>query len=230
MTPEQESIVRKIQKLLALSERAGSDYEAASAAAQARKIMQEYDLSMTDVESITSGDCKEQAITMKESYFSSHCKLLQSAICEGYEVDSFSQYTWRNGRRTVLVVFVGIMPDVIIAAQLFSFLDGYVRRKTRQHKFTGKSAAAYKFAFCTSVYRRLKQSIQMDTSQENALVLVKNAAVKNYMQQKHSNLKPGKPANAAYDGAASSLGYAEGNAVSLDRPVESTGKLALNIS
>lgn len=230
MTPEQESIVRKVQKLLALSERAGSDYEAASAAAQARKMMQEYGLSMTDVESITSEDCREQTLTMRDRYLASHCKLLQSAVCEGYGVESFLQYTWRNGRRTVLMVFVGIIPDVIIAAQIFSFLDGYVRRRTRQHKFTGNRAAAYKSAFCISVYRRLQRSVQTDTPQEHALVLVKDAAVKNYIQQKHGNLEPVKPAKVAYDRIASALGHADGNAVSLDRPVESIGKLALNIS
>lgn len=119
---------------------------------------------------------------------------------------------------------------MIIAAQLFAFLDGYVRRKTRQHKFTGKSAAAYKFAFCESVYQRLEQSVQMDTPQEHALVLVKDAALKNYMQQKHGDLVPGKPANAAYDRTASAQGHADGNTVSLDQPVEFTEQPALSVA
>ena len=229
MTPEQEAIVRKVQKLFALAGRAGSDHEAASAAAQARKIMLDYGLTVLDINSVTSEDCAEQGCKLKENYVPSYAKVLGAAVCKCFSVKCITQtqFNARTFKTNQAFIFVGIIPDVYIASQLFSFLLEYVQNKVRAYKFKGKQATAYKLSFAYIVYKRIIDDANEDAEQENALVLVKDAAATNYLQRVHGELRDGRGIKNTYDPIASHRGTVDGMSVSLDRPIDAAEQPAL---
>lgn len=225
MTHDKETLIRKIQKLLSLAARAGTEHEATSAAAKARELMREYNLSMDDIESLTYEDCTEEEYNLGTVQVPSYIKLLAVSVAHGYDTIPYFKSSHRKTHATV--VFVGIMPDVLIAKQVFEFLLDFSKRKAREYKLTKESRVEYLQGFAMGVNKQLRRVSKEDTPQEHALALVKNAVVQDYLNRKFGKMKMYNPASVP-NTLASVMGYADGRAVTIDRPVEyNTERLAI---
>lgn len=238
MTENQLAIIEKVKKLLRLAENAGSDAEAHSAARQAQELLSKYHLSMSQVgDKWDDLDCGESdGYDLKASSVPNHVKFLISGINESMSVRAIINCTFARKPRSVgktnCVRFVGILPDCIIAQQLFEFLYEFGLRSARRERLTGARRASFLCGFALAVGRRLverrKQAEESDLM-GNALVPVMDAALNRYMEKHYPDIQQARQPRSVNDSLSLHLGVRYGNTVSLDRPVESSDRKALSV-
>lgn len=120
MTEQQrESIIEKIKKCLSLS-KSSNENEAAVALEQARKLMEKYNIDMSDVEkseinqfTVAGGLC------VKPPMFE---VILVNSIAKMYGCTAFSSLKVHNGRVNSMWNFAGYGPSAEIASYTFSVL------------------------------------------------------------------------------------------------------------
>lgn len=217
MDAERQRIIQKIQKLLALSQNNNSLEEAASAAATAQSLLQKYNLSLHNIDLVQEGSslCSEHIALLQSAFTPSWVKLLLGGIQHGFDVEALS--VSRMGR--VALLFIGVEPDVSVACQLFEYLYGFANTHSLPNKST-KQKTEWRAGFAVAVGRRLVQNKrQAASTQEQGLVLAKEAIAKQYIQDKFTNIRQGRGITPMAASLAFHQGVVVGQSVSLARQV-----------
>ena len=79
-----EAIIAKIQKILTLAERAGSDEEAQNATLQARRMLIKYNITMEEVNNFKDEECDEVTIILKQRSIPTFTHFLAAAAAKLY--------------------------------------------------------------------------------------------------------------------------------------------------
>lgn len=112
---EKEKMIKRIQKLLTLSrDKGATEAEAKNAAGQARKLMNKYDLSLSEVD-IKKSEIGEAAIntgTVRPKFW---MKTLGVAVANAFDCRIF-------GRGYAHIVFLGTKVDVEVASYVYEYL------------------------------------------------------------------------------------------------------------
>ncbi len=228
MTEAQNRIIRLARKLFALAEKAGSAEEAHSAAMKARTLLSEHSLTMSDVEISNveeSLECREESHTLTTSHAPSWVKILFGGVRRGFGCDGFFSRTYNTETQTArsTTVFVGVEPDVSLALFTFTYLYRIGKRAPGMYKKKEKQKTQWRMGFAVAINKRLQRYEQ--TSQEKALVPIKEGLVKQYMAIIHPGLVPMLPPKFKRESAAFIAGYNHGRNVSLDTPVGASKNL-----
>ena len=77
-----EAIIAKIQKILTLAERAGSDEEAQNATLQARRMLIKYNITMEEVNNFKDEECDEVTIILKQRSIPTFTHFLAAAAAK----------------------------------------------------------------------------------------------------------------------------------------------------
>lgn len=225
MNAEQERILRIVRKLFDLSNGAGTQEEAESAAIKARKLLSEYSLAMSDVELQAAADslpCSEHRQPLATKHAPSWVKLLFGGVRMGFGVEGF--FSSAGDRNSV--VLVGVEPDVSLASYTFGYLYRVGKSCPGMNKNKERQKNQWRMGFATALVWRFR--IYQDneqTNQEKALVPVKNKIAKGYIESRYPDLVKMAPVKTVRTTKAYRAGFEEGQRVRWGKPVGGTGNV-----
>lgn len=227
-----DSVMRRIQKLLAIAEdtRANAN-EAAVAAAQAAKLMQKYQIDHADVvkKDLTRPDAFETldaSVIMKKG-MSHRPKLVpkwgQWLAVEIAKLNDCHVRLGYSAAHGAVVRFFGYKSDVQVAGWMFDYLVDTTIRGIRQYQKEGYRSKAdsedfrkgFVQAICWTIAKAIKEKDEMmkATSSSRELVLVKTQAVVEHFGEFKYNDKAKSKVN--YHSDAYRNGVAKGAQVRL---------------
>lgn len=190
-----ESVMRRVQKLLAIAEDARANpHEAAAAAAQAERIMRKYQLEHADV--------MRRDLTREDAFGTADVQAVMRRA-QGHrpqKVPAWAQwisiptarlndcevrcaFTQEHG---AVIRFFGYAPDVRVAAYTFDFLVGAtiraVRAFQREQPRSKRDSEAFRRGYVLAVLAQLRRLLaeresEVATSAGRDLVVVKAAAI-----------------------------------------------------
>lgn len=157
-----QSIIEKVQKLLALS-KSSNISEAANAAAAANRLIDQHRLSMADLEVEGS---MEDPLEQDGGYIYETGKvtpwkhLLLQVLVEHYGLYQYNEYTHVNYRKFSRFRLVGRKNDIIVCRYMFAWLTAECQRLANlEAKGMGRVyVASYCEGFVNGIYKQLKAS------------------------------------------------------------------------
>lgn len=246
---EKENVITKIQKLLKLqygAEQIGSTGEAYQAAKMVRKLLMEYNLSMSDIDTSEG----EQKLTMSKSEelsgsdrYGNHWKFQLLGVIASNNL--CSAYKRVSGKMFV----IGTEDNVAIVQEFYNYLVKVFRRLAKEHwerkckewEQQGYNVEYILFADNTVMNKFFRSYLEgvpvglqenydslKPTSAETALVVCHQEAIDEYVKENFTmnDKKPRTRTRKIY-GDAYNLGAADGRAVSLNRQIAQTPKEGL---
>lgn len=240
---EKESVIQKIQKLLKLqygAESIGSTGEAFQAAKMVKKLLMEYNLSMSDIDT-SDGD---QKLTMTKSdelagsdRYGNHWKFQLLGVIASNNL--CSAYKRVSGKMFV----IGTEDNVAIVQEFYNYLVKVFRRLAKEHwerKCKEWEQQDYNVEYIlfadntvmNKFFRSYLEGVPVGlqenydslkpTSAETALVVCHQEAIDEYVKENFTmnDKKPRTRTRKIY-GDAYNLGAADGRAVSLNRQISS---------
>lgn len=246
---EKENVITKIQKLLKLqygAEQIGSTGEAYQAAKMVRKLLMEYNLSMSDIDTSDG----EQKLTMTKSdelagsdRYGNHWKFQLLGVIASNNL--CSAYKRVSGKMFV----IGTEDNVAIVQEFYNYLVKVFRRLAKEHwerkckewEQQGYNVEYILFADNTVMNKFFRSYLEgvpvglqenydslKPTSAETALVVCHQEAIDEYVKENFTmnDRKPRTRTRKIY-GDAYNLGAADGRAVSLNRQIAQTPKEGL---
>jgi hypothetical protein len=243
---EKENVIQKIQKLLKLqygAESIGSTGEAFQAAKMVKKLLMEYNLSMSDIDTSDG----EQKLTMTKSdelagsdRYGNHWKFQLLGVIASNNL--CSAYKRVSGKMFV----IGTEDNVAIVQEFYNYLVKVFRRLAKEHwerkckewEQQGYNVEYILFADNTVMNKFFRSYLEgvpvglqenydslKPTSAETALVVCHQEAIDEYVKENFTmnDKKPRIRTRKIY-GDAYNLGAADGRAVSLNRQIAQTPK------
>ena len=219
-----QTVVDKVQKLLALTTSSNAG-EAANAARAANKLIDQYRLSQADLE--VSGQA-EEPLEEDEGHIYQTGKItlwkhtLVSELAKHYGLSYWMKCTYPTGRKVTAFKLVGRKSDIAVAKYMFSWLllecqrlsDLYVKGEGRVR------IASYCLGFVNGVTEQLANSraeVKKEAS-NNAIVKLDNrkSEAEAFMYSLHSNLKTVKGKSSTHlDSDAYNSGLISGKEIHL---------------
>lgn len=216
-------ILDRIRKCLNLadSSKGATEDEAAAAMAAAKRLMAEYNLSMSDVE------VKEEASHGANSNLDS-VKRKDRPVWESYLArvadelfgtkHYFTSVPHPKGRGFVRrVMFVGVGQDSQIASESFSTLVDMVWKMAYSHEYAGREHKSYCLGVVRTLLERAKDKVQDSTpAQEErgrGIMVVKNQVIDQHLAT--LGLRNARKSNMSINGAAYAHGQRDGRTVNM---------------
>lgn len=211
-----EAVIRKIKKLLALSQSSNPN-EAANAAAKARRLLIDHSLSMSDV-GTDAGDIIEERGEAKSGVRKMHETFLHAAVAEANLCKSILV----RGRCAYCYSFVGRKTNITAAEEMYRFLSAaLVRAAALAGSGKGRKwINDYRYGWVSEVARRLMEMQKEEaTPAERTLVLVEDGAVSEYLGKKGIKKYTEKNISRERDDGALARGRRDGNRVAIGKEI-----------
>tara|TARA_R110000744_G_scaffold37459_1_gene85818 strand:- start:418 stop:1161 length:744 start_codon:yes stop_codon:yes gene_type:complete len=241
MTEEKESVLKRIQKLLQMSQENGaSENEAMTAADKAQKLLQEHNLSIADIkddsqaEPVDSEDVEVDRDIWKGYIRNATAKLY---FCQTYQSNKLDKYY----KKVKVTTFVGRKSNRMVATEMCKYFINTVDRLTVEEfrKVPGsridinKMSHAFKQGAATRLARRLREKYEeivpdyIPTGNPDGLpVLYKNEqkAITTWLKQKGISLRSASSRMSVRDRVAYSRGSEKANGIGLNTQVNDRTK------
>ncbi len=242
---DRENVIKKIQKLLKLqygAEKIKEEGEAAKAAQVIRKLLLEYNLSMSDIN--TSGE--EQKLTMSKSdeltgsdRYGNHWKFRLLGVIASNNL--CSAYKRVSGKMFV----IGTEDNVAVVQEFYIYLVKVFRRLAKEHwerkcKEWEKQGYNVEYIMSDNVimnkfFRSYLEGVSVGlqdnyeslkaSTEETALVVCHQEAIDEYVKENFTmNDKKHRARTREMFGDVYALGAADGRTVSLNRQIAQTPK------
>ena len=220
-----EKMIEKLKKLFALGQ-SPNQHEAEAAMAKANEIMTEYQISATDVDLADDGDVVRQELELGEGKQSTWIQSLAMAAAKLYDGKCF--YAARHDGPGLKLRFYGTKADILAAQMTFQHLYGSwksivaleLSREAPMNTRTYKRA--HGMGFTSAIDSRVKKLVQerqakVKTATGRDLVVVKGAAVDNFLKDKKIGRKTSAPPRDTHGFAS---GYQRGQDIPLHGSLE----------
>lgn len=229
-----EAILDKIRKLQALAENAGTEAEAASAAAMVQRLCQQHNLEIgaaqLAVEEVSATEARHDHDSGRyQAHWSSCAAACADMFGVGVYRDTSKKVTTQGGRvvgteRNIFMVFYGLRASVQSAQVTYQYLLSSVESMLAGWIRTGQTQGGLseRRSFRMGCARRIldeakklkaAQVAQLPTAEVTALVRLENQLVKAHAAS--LRLRSSGGYHRASDGGAYSAGYAAGGRVDL---------------
>lgn len=178
---EEEKLIGKIQKLLALS-KSPNKAEAELAAQRAHELLTKYNLSMDDVQ---EREIREFNIISGRN-LKTWKHLLIDNVARYYYCKSLF---YERGSGYYRIVFIGQRHNIIVCKSMFDYLHKTILRESRSiHKNAkNKYREDFKLGMAVKISERLKQlSDQKIIPEEKDLVIRENDKIDKYLSEKNT--------------------------------------------
>jgi hypothetical protein len=230
-----DSIIEKVQKLLALSKSDNAN-EAAVAAAMANKLLDQYRLSMADLETKENVEgIEEDPDTIYESGKVTRWKSrLVSILTAHYGVTYWNDCHWKTGRQFSRYRLVGRKSDITIVRYMFAWLSAECHRQATYHG-TGKGRvfiACYCDGFINGVAEQLRLSrVEVKkTATDSAMIKLdaRQEEAKHWLKTFHPNLRTTQNYSLhQVNHDAKSMGHSAGRSIHLGKAMDVGSKIKL---
>lgn len=225
MKTEQDKIIGRIIKLLAMAEDASSPNEALIAAQRARKLMDQHQVTKSDLEITGSQFLKTQA-DMNSKIRQRWLLSLAAASA------ALNDCRTHSSTKSAIYYFEGFKADAVVAKLTMDYLVTTCNRLSKD--FSGHKRSCYKLGFSRAVRTRAnalkKERNNLKTTTGTGLMVIKAQAIEKHfgclISIKLSNLsQPSASEQKAY-----LKGVEAGDKVSLDKQVTDESKSALQVA
>ena len=196
MNLETENVIRKVQKLLKLSDTQKNNFqaEADSALAMANKLMEENNLSMSDV---VVKELKAEGAKDVRAEYRRNCvpweRMLGGAMgalfgCKSYRHQKADDDTWRKTWYTMS--FVGVGQDAAIASAAYETLHEQILDMGRRTAYRGSEQGTYMLGIAHAIYDRCNKLAKEAAKNQKEkgvckdLILVKDVVITEYCETK----------------------------------------------
>lgn len=230
-----QSIIAKVQKLLALSANNTNENEARAAAAMADRLLQEHRISQAQLEA--AGSIQSEPFSRKNLHSGGRrvawMEVVLAELCTHYGGAMYYN-TFRSGgcggrgggeggKGTTTYTVLARESDLAVIQYMFDYLTGQVDRLARWH--TGGEGIRVSVAWrlgcamgIASQFRDLRAAMKAAASSEQSCAIVlldKRQSEAKTELDKQVKLTTGKAVYGGTDSAARSAGYAEGRKVQI---------------
>jgi len=228
------NMVKKVKKLLALSE-SSNENEAASAAAMAQKIMVEYNIGSDDLRTTAENQyiVKEGRKTTKRALSDKFVFSILSQ-CFFVEVVQTTNTKKVEGRivKEYSFYFVGKPQNVEVAKYLYAFLSRAFKSLTKEylkkHKVRGHRRTCFINSYLFGIHGGIIDQVMKSryaAEQENGLIVIKDKNLDKFMEGKFGGGGGKDLAVQAHDMGAVQHGYNDGkNLLLVDAVSDNTKK------
>jgi hypothetical protein len=229
MTDNRENTLNKIRALLSKTMENGcTEEEHLAALNKARAFMDAYEVTDADLQLAK----EEGAIFRKEPPGTKDPHLIKSSLVEA--VAKFTDCrAWRENRTAgAALVFCGLPSDARFATWLLDHLANFVKAELaeflmRDHRVAGERRAVingFVIGATDRISYRLRELCKptasvRPTANNNALVVVKQAAIKAKLEEAGICLRSGRGSRRAYDEGSIAAGSSAGDRATFGRPV-----------
>lgn len=222
---DKDTIITMVQGLLnKTTENGCTEEEAQAACAKAHELLQKYQLEMFDVDKANLGEkVKQQNVRSDYSKVPEHYRAVARAIAYGFNCRLVFSLGGKNG----IIHFIGVESDAIVAAYYYTKLsDQYYwmgKAKGTAKGYRGGNASDYTKSFLIGAAQGLTAKFNEERAKEkdnkpvNALIVVKNKAVNEYVREYYPKLMMSTTHSSASLGLAD--GYKAGVNTSLTRGI-----------
>ena len=241
MPEEKESILKRIQKLLKMSiENGASENEAMQAADKAQKLLQEHNLSISDlkdedqVEPMDSEDVEVDRDLWKGYIRNSTAKLY---FCKTYTTMKLDKHY----RKVKVITFVGRKSNRLVATEMCKYFINTINRLAIEefkevpgsHASINKMSHAFKQGAASRLSKRLEDKYNEivpdyipQGNPDGLPVLYKNEqmAITKWLEQKGIRLRSSKSKMSIRDRVAYSRGSEKANGIGLNTQVNDRTK------
>ncbi len=218
MNESQERAIRVVKRLFNLADSTHSQAEAESAVINARKILEKYNLSLSDTQIENEDEflCSSAEIDLQSQRIATWIKILCSAIINGFGIQIIQRRTQK-----ISLLFVGVEPDLSISLETFNYIFNHLQKI----KGLGRASGDYRNGFCQAIFLRLQkhkeEQSQENVKHENTLMLVKDKVIDKYLNNYFNNAKLGKARKPKfYANEAYYKGYEDGMLLSINRQLK----------
>lgn len=230
-------IIERVQKLLALSKGSSNANEAANAAGLANKLIDQYRLSIADLEA-SDVDCEPIEEDSEYIYESGRITAWKSnlvtALVKHYGCAVWNDVSFATGRKVSRYRMVGKRSDIGITRYMFSYLSLECERLAAlEARGMGRIfAASYCIGFVYGVRTQLAASrleAQKDATSSAIVKVDSRVAASNDAMNNMHRLKASKGySSASINQNAYSMGKSKGQNLHLGASLNSGGTKALN--
>ncbi len=180
-------IIDKIKKLLALAN-SSNEFEAALAAAHAQRLLSEHNLGMADIEPSPKPEKADKVEVKATKTLPKWVRHLSAGVCNAFDCQAI------HNPATGIMTFIGVGSDAQVAAYTFAYLDRTVRKLCSAYmshhvsdKLSGRSRElrrqSYYLGAISTITKRLREQKVYSPVTPGALVLVKEALIKQTMNE-----------------------------------------------
>lgn len=221
MAKSKEEIMELCRKLFNLGDttRGATIHEAEAAMDRAKKLMAEYNLSMSDIEvedlkaDVGAAGGEQDAIVKKG--FKAWEVFLLHAMMDLFNVGSYT-HRGNYGKTHKTARFYGSIIDVALAVETYKVLHKTAQLSAKYLKSTAERNS-WRLGFAKALKERAAREAELDAAQQikcNALMVVKQQIVTAMEAKMH--LRPGKPMrHQRVHGDAYDAGYSKGKQTSM---------------
>lgn len=188
-----EGILNRIRKCLKLADktRGATEAEAETAMAMARKLMDEHNLSMSDVEVKQEMDSGVQEVKAHEKA-KAYVPAWEKKMARVVDMLFNTRHYYNNERsggwtgKAVTIVFMGVGQDPHVAKESFLILGGIVRKMGTKKDFSGSDHRDYCLGVVDELLNRafkIREASQSEIKASDCrdLMVVKDQLIKTYM-------------------------------------------------
>lgn len=223
MSWSRDEVLRKVRALLRLAEGNACEAEAAAAMAKVRRLLQEHDLSLSDVE--VEHELADVGAVMSEELGRGFTWIWMLANTVA-KITSTRNYRRQERSRRGRIVssrmcFLGTPTESAAAAALFGYLLGAVRIMAAE----AAAGLVSRNSFCLGVAFRLRARAQESLRREAAggagrtdIVLAKDQAIERWLRQMGEVTQLRTPRSPQIDEEAFAAGVRAGQSLSLTTP------------
>lgn len=218
------TIMDRIRKCLNLADRDKSkttEAEAAAALGAAKKLMAEYNLSMSDVEikEEARAGAVEAMDGLKRKDHPVWEQYMARVVDNLFGTDHYHTASMNEkGAWVRRVKFVGVGQDAAVAAESYTILVNMVWDMAYGWGYKGKEHTSYCTGVTLTLLKRAQDRVKDETPAEaekcRGIMVIKNAVVKQHMTD--IDLKPGRRRATSVNSEAFAHGKADGRNVNMD--------------
>ncbi len=189
MIKQETDIISRIKKCLKLADKAhgATEAEAATALAMARKLMDEHNISMSDVEmqqELSTGvsEVKSDAKAYTSLWEKKLARVMDALFSVRHYYSAERAGTWTG--KKMAIVFLGVGQDPLIAKESFNILSSIVRKMGNKRGLSGSDHRDYCLGVVTTLLTRaydLKRDSEVKLSACKDLVVVKDQLINTHM-------------------------------------------------
>jgi len=214
---QQETILTKVKKLLALAENNTSADESQNSFLKAQMLLLKHGLTMNDVAESDTSNTKNVLNTSidESSRMAWWKKSLASIISNNFRCKSFTSFRTANTR----ICIIGLEEDVNIATEIYNCAVRTVEHQSKMYvklnKKSGKTAGLkndFILGWLSGLEDKFKK--QVESVKEYGLILVKDALVVAEVEKMKLRTGQRSKITANRDADARNAGYKQGNSFS----------------
>jgi len=228
-TPTTEALLSRAAKLQALSDRAGTPEEAATAAAKLQDMLIRHNLTLQQV---------EQETRTKPAYEVKDHRLQENRVNRAWERSLHHGVAKANQCESIYwkltdpphMRIVGRAHNIEMTHTMFVYLREQIKLLARTAAEYSENPTAYRRAFCLgavdTIRDRLRETtntIQRETAQNNALMIVEQQLVKSAVRDILGPTRRSTTRSSYSSGSGFSAGRQAGHHIGLRRPIPGAG-------